>query len=120
MSPNRLEATITSKRRGFSTIWMVSPSMWYWLVVTCGYCFAIAAKRSSQYGMVMKMPFDFVAEVTCRRGRLIASSNANFMIRSTPVRVKQACCVTNSRSVPSNMRPPTEEYSPSVFSRTTK
>ena len=37
-----------------------------------------------------------------------------------PVRVRTDCCETNSRSVPSNMRPPTEEYSPSVFSRTTK
>ena len=27
MSPNRLEATITSKRCGFSTIWIVRPSM---------------------------------------------------------------------------------------------
>jgi len=67
----------------------------------------------------MAMPFDLVADVTCFLGRVIASSKANFMIRSTPLRVKQACCVTNSRSVPSNIRPPTEEYSPSVFSRTT-
>jgi len=29
------------------------------------------------------------------------------------------CCTTTSRSVPSNIRPPTFEYSPSVFSRTT-
>ena len=36
MSPNRLEATITSKRCGFSTIWIVSPSMWYWSVATSG------------------------------------------------------------------------------------
>ena len=28
------------------------------------------------------------------------------------------CCITISRSVPSYMRPPTLEYSPSVFSRT--
>ncbi len=69
--------------------------------------------------MVIEMPFDLVADVTCRRGRFLASSNANFMMRSTPLRVKVDICTTVSRSVPSNMRPPTEEYSPSVFSRTT-
>ena len=31
---------------------------------------AIARKRSSQYGMVIEMPFDLVAEVTCFAGRL--------------------------------------------------
>ena len=30
-----------------------------------GYCAAIALKRSSQYGIVIEMPFDLVAEVTC-------------------------------------------------------
>ena len=77
------------------------------------------AKRSSQYGIVKVMPFDLVADVRCFFGRVIASSNANFRIRSTPWRVNTLCCDTNSRSVPSNIRPPTEEYSPSVFSRTT-
>ena len=93
--------------------------MWNWSVVTSGYCAAMAAKRSSQYGMVMVMPFDLVALVTWRRGRVMASSNAYFRIRSVPVRVKTVLCVANSRSVPSNRRPPTLEYSPSVFSRTT-
>ena len=69
--------------------------------------------------MVIEMPFDLVAEVTCLRGRFIASSKANFMMRSTPLRVKIDCCIAISRSVPSNRRPPTAEYSPSVFSRTT-
>ena len=32
--------------------------------------------RSSQYGIVIAMPFDFVAEVRCCLGRLRASSNA--------------------------------------------
>ena len=68
---------------------------------------------------MIEMPFDFVAEVTCRRGRWRASSKANFMMRSTPLRVKVDVCTTVSRSVPSNIRPPTDEYSPSVFSRTT-
>ncbi|MCY1453992.1 hypothetical protein D9M71_710230 [compost metagenome] len=40
-------------------------------------------------------------------------------MRSTPRRVNTDSCSTNSFSVPSNMRPPSEEYSPSVFSRIT-
>ncbi|MNC90294.1 hypothetical protein D3C83_63760 [compost metagenome] len=69
--------------------------------------------------MVMEMPFDLVAEVTCFL-RFIASSKANFMMRSQPLRVKVEICCASSRSVPSNNRPPIEEYSPSVFSRMTK
>ena len=69
--------------------------------------------------MVWMMPFDLVAEVRCFLGRVIASSKAYLMMRSVPARLNTLCWVTNSRSVPSNMRPPTEEYSPSVFSRTT-
>ena len=65
------------------------------------------------------MPFDLVADVTCFAARVRASSNAYFMIRSTPLRENTVCWNTISRSVPSNMRPPTDEYSPSVFSRTT-
>ena len=84
-----------------------------------GVDFPISAKRSSQYGMVKVMPFDLVADVKCCFGRVIASSNANFSMRSTPCRLNTLCCETNSRSVSMNMRPPTEEYSPSVFSRTT-
>ena len=41
-------------------------------------------------------------------------------MRSTPLRVKTVSWITTSRSVPSNIRPPTLEYSPSVFSRTTQ
>ena len=44
--------------------------MWNWSVRTPGYAFAISAKRSSQYGMVKVMPFDLVALVRCRFGRL--------------------------------------------------
>jgi hypothetical protein len=40
-------------------------------------------------------------------------------MRSTPIRVMTVSCTTTSRSVPGNMVPPIEEYSPSVFSRTT-
>src|SRR5947207_2671109 len=100
MSPKRFEATMTSKRSGLSTIWMVRPSTWYWSVRTSGYCLPMAAKRSSQYGMVMVMPFDLVHEVRCFL-RVRDSSKAYRMIRSTPLREKMACCITTSRSVPS-------------------
>jgi hypothetical protein len=36
----------------------------------------MAAKRSSQYGMLWMMPFDLVADVTCLRGRFRARSKA--------------------------------------------
>src|SRR5665811_2582623 len=70
--------------------------------------------------MVIEMPLDLVAEVRCFFGRDCARSNANFRMRSTPIRVITVCWVTNSRSVSGNIRPPTDEYSPSVFSRTTQ
>ena len=70
--------------------------------------------------MVMAMPFDLVAEVKCFFGVLRASSKENFSTRSTPMRVNTVSCITTSRSVPGKMRPPIEEYSPSVFSRTTQ
>src|SRR6266508_829243 len=70
--------------------------------------------------MVIEIPFDLVAEVRCFFGRLLASSNAYLSMRSVPARVKVLCCTTVSRSVPSKMRPPIDEYSPSVFSRTTQ
>ncbi|MNL09530.1 hypothetical protein D3C87_1302950 [compost metagenome] len=79
----------------------------------------MASTRSSQYGMVMEMPFDLVAEVRCCLGLFWASSNANFRMRSTPTRLITVSWTTISRSVPGNMRPPMLEYSPSVFSRTT-
>jgi hypothetical protein len=66
------------------------------------------------------MPFDFVAEARCFFGRFCAKSKAYLSTRSTPWRVKVAVCITVSREVPSKIRPPIEEYSPSVFSRTTQ
>jgi hypothetical protein len=70
--------------------------------------------------MVIEMPFDLVAEVRCCFGRDLASSKANFSTRSTPTRLSTVSCMTISRSVPGHIRPPIEEYSPSVFSRTTQ
>src|SRR6267378_2162814 len=70
--------------------------------------------------MVWMMPLDLVAEVTCFFFVLLANSKANFITRSTPLRVKTASCTANSFSVPWNMRPPSWLYSPSVFSRTTQ
>ena len=60
-----------------------------------------------------------------RRGQMLLRPRlrqveADFRMRSTPMRVITVCCVTISRSVSGNMLPPTEEYSPSVFSRTTQ
>ena len=105
--------------RAAATKCAVRMSMWNWSVRMSGYCAAIARKRSSQYGIVIAMPFDLVAEVTCFAGRVRASSNANRRMRSTPLRENTDSWNTISRSVPSNIRPPTDEYSPSVFSRTT-
>ncbi len=65
------------------------------------------------------MPFDFVALVTCDL-RFRASSNAKRRMRSTPRRVKMFVCMAISSSVPSKIRPPILEYSPSTFSRTTQ
>ena len=67
----------------------------------------------------MEMPLLLVAEVRCFFGRVCARSKANLRIRSTPVRVMTVSWITVSRSVPSKIFPPTLEYSPSVFSRTT-
>jgi hypothetical protein len=120
ISPKRLEPTTTSNQSGCSTKFAHRMSMWYWSTRTPGYCAAIAFTRSSQYGIVIVMPFDLVAEVKCFFGRRDASSKAYFRMRSTPCRENTACCVTTSRSVPAYMRPPIEEYSPSLFSRTTQ
>ncbi len=94
--------------------------MWYCEVFTSGYFALISLKRSSQKGMVIAMPLDLVAEVTCFFLRVRASSKANFMMRSVPLREKIDSCVANSSGVPPYMRPPTDEYSPSLFSRTTQ
>ncbi len=63
--------------------------------------------------------FDLVAPVRCFFGRERASVIALQRIRSTPRRVNTLSWTTNSRSVPANIRSPTGEDSPSVFSRTT-
>ena len=68
--------------------------------------------------MVIEMPLDLVQLVTCCL-RVFASSKAYFMMRSVPLRLNTESCVTTSCGVPSNMRPPTLPYSPSVFSRIT-
>ncbi len=67
----------------------------------------------------MAMPLLLVASVTCLRARLCARSKANLSRRSAPLREYTDSWITTSRSVPSYMMPPSEVYSPSVFSRTT-
>ena len=76
MSPNKFDPTTTSNLSGRCTKCAVRMSMWYWSVRHVGILRAMAVKRSSQNGMVTVMPFDFVAEVSCLRGRVCASSNA--------------------------------------------
>src|SRR5258707_526779 len=62
ISPNKLEPTTTSNQSGCRTKFAVRMSMWNLSQRTSGNDFATASTRSSQYGMVMEMPFDFVAE----------------------------------------------------------
>src|SRR3954462_6249339 len=93
MSPKRFEPTTTSNQSGCCTKCAVRMSMWYCDVLMPGYSFEIAAKRSSQYGMVIEMPFDLVADVTCFLARVFASSNAKRMIRSQPRFEKTDSCV---------------------------
>ena len=75
MSPNRLEATITSNRPGLRTTIAASASISTCSASSCG-CWDVAyAKRSSQNGIVWMIPFDFVAE-QMRPDRVAASSHA--------------------------------------------
>src|ERR1044072_8336416 len=120
MSPKRFEATTTSNQSGCCTKWAVRMSMWYCEVLMPGYCAEIALKRSSQYGMVIEMPLDLVADVTWFFARVFAVSQAKGLSRSQPRLVKTESWVANSCSVPACMMPPAFEYSPSLFSRTTQ
>src|SRR5437764_5656101 len=61
MSPNRFDATTTLKRSGLSTNCAVRMSMWNWFQLTSEKDLATSRTRSSQYGMVIAMPFDLVA-----------------------------------------------------------
>src|SRR5258706_7802338 len=101
MSPKRFEPTTTSNQSGCWTKCAVRMSMWYWLVFPPADSAANALEGSAQYGIVIAIPFDFVAEVTCLRARGFASSKAKRRMRSTPLRVKTESWVTNSWSVPS-------------------
>ena len=70
MSPNKLLATTTSKNDGRCTKCALKISMWNLSCVSSGYFFAISTTRSSQYGIEIEMPLDFVALVMCFFGRL--------------------------------------------------
>ena len=117
MSPNRLEATMTSKRPGWRTTIAASASISTCSVWSCGCLEVTAAKRSSQNGIVWMIPLDFVAE-QMRPDRVAASSHAYCMTRSVPRRVNTDSWTASSSSVPWCRRPPISEYSPSLFSRT--
>src|SRR5690606_11236958 len=99
MSPNRLDATTTSKSLGFSTNRPASASMWYWLVVTSGYSAANSRNSSSQNGMVWMIPLDLVAEASFPP-RERASSYAYRITRVTPARVNTDSCTASSCGVP--------------------
>ena len=75
--------------------------MWYCAVLTSGYSCAIAAKRSSQYGMLWMMPFDLVADVTCRPAASGPARTRSASPGRMPLRVKTACWTASSSSVPS-------------------
>jgi hypothetical protein len=75
MSPNRLEATITSNRPGSRTTMAASASISTCSLRSCAYWDVTWAKRSSQNGIVWMMPLDFVAE-QMRPERFAASSHA--------------------------------------------
>ena len=61
MSPNRLEATITSNRFGSSTTAAASASISTCSALRSACCAVACANRSSQNGIVWMIPFDFVA-----------------------------------------------------------
>ena len=100
--------TTTSNQSGCSTKCAVRMSMWYLSTSDVGVARRPSpATRSSQYGMVMEMPLRLGG-----RGQVLlraASAPArrrSCRTRSTPMRVNTVSCMTISRSVPSNIRPP--------------
>ena len=118
MSPNRFEATITSSDSGALTTRAQSASIRTRSTSTAGCSAATSSTTSSQNGIVWMIPFDFVAD-TRRPSRSSARRKAWRAIRSIPCRVKIACWEASSLGRPRYIRPPTSEYSPSTFSRTT-
>ena len=108
MSPNRLDATTTSNQSGLQHELRGQDVD----VVLVGF----------DVGIVLRHRFDALVPVRHGDGdavrlgrrrqmllrRLRASSKANRRTRSTPLRVKTVSCITISRSVPSNIRPPTD------------
>ena len=98
----------------------VRMSMWYWSARTSGYC---VRHRAEALVPVRHRDRDAV-RLGRRRQVLLRRACARVRTRTSgcgrrPCGVNTDCWNTISRSVPSNIRPPTDEYSPSVFSRTT-
>jgi hypothetical protein len=67
MSPNRLEATITSNVQGLRTRWAARASTSSLVRLTSGYERTVSSTISSQNGMVCTMPLLLVADVRCPR-----------------------------------------------------
>ena len=119
MSPNRFEARMTSTLRGLRTSRAASASIRTFSSVSPVRPAAVSSTTWSQNGMVWMIPLDLVAEIRWPVRR-IAWSMAYSATRVTPARVNTASWRAISPGCPRWMRPPTSEYSPSVFSRTTR
>ncbi len=90
MSPNRLDATMTSRLSGLSTIRAARASTSILSRLTpAPLVSTTSATTSSQNGMVWMMPLDLVAEVRIPR-RALACSTAYCATRVMPARVKTA------------------------------
>jgi len=77
---------------------------------------AIAATRSSQYGIEIEMPLLLGALVRCS-----SAQRARFECKrqhTIDAGAREKCLLQTNCARAANMRPPTDEYSPSVFSRT--
>ncbi len=99
MSPNRLEATMTSRLRGLSTTRAASASTSILSSSTPPASATTSATTSSQNGIVWMIPLDLVAEVRMPR-RALAWATAYAATRETPVRVKTASCTAISSGRP--------------------
>ena len=99
MSPNRLEATMTSRLRGLSTTRAARASTSILSSFTPPASPTTSATTSSQNGIVWMIPLDLVAEVR-RPRRAWACATAYAATRETPVRVKTASCTAISSGRP--------------------
>ena len=120
ISPNRFDPTTTSNQSGCCTKCAHRMSMWNWSVRISG--IRLAHQREAL--VPVRHGEGDAVRLGGRRQMLLRPRHRQLERElqdavDADAGVNTLCCETNSRSVPSNMRPPTDEYSPSVFSRTT-